>query len=184
MQIKLPYLQWLSMEKVRVSCITSPVQWQQCKTGISTVLAMEMIQGYGVSSPLAIYTHLCTFFFLQNWALWDICLMHCGICEMGLNNWYLVSTVDTDGLVLQQQGISRNIIDYTPMRFDYAVWLFNYRSDVLAQGWSHAKMFSLYDVFSFFFCSELISDIPPWHGQQQVSIADLWFVLIGKTMKV
>ena len=32
MQIRLPYLQWLSMEKVQVKCITSPVKWQQCKT--------------------------------------------------------------------------------------------------------------------------------------------------------
>ena len=74
MQIKLPHLQWLSMEKVQVSCITSPVQWQQCKTGISTVLAMEIIQGYGVSSPLAIYTHLCTFFFFFFYKM-----EHCGI---------------------------------------------------------------------------------------------------------
>ena len=44
----------VSMEKVQVNFITSPVQWQQCKTGISTVLAMEIIQAYGVSSPLAI----------------------------------------------------------------------------------------------------------------------------------
>ena len=28
-------------------------------------------------------TEMCTFL-LQNVALWDICLMHCGICEMGL----------------------------------------------------------------------------------------------------
>ena len=27
--------------------------------------------------------HMCTFL-LQSGALWDICLMHCGICEMGL----------------------------------------------------------------------------------------------------
>ena len=28
-------------------------------------------------------TEMCTFL-LQNGTLWDICLMHCGICEMGL----------------------------------------------------------------------------------------------------
>ena len=28
-------------------------------------------------------TEMCTFL-LQNGALWDICPMHCGICEMGL----------------------------------------------------------------------------------------------------
>ena len=27
-------------------------------------------------------TEMCTY--VQNGALWDICLMHCGICEMGL----------------------------------------------------------------------------------------------------
>ena len=35
-------------------------------------------------------------------------------------NWYLVSTVDTDGLVFQHQGISANSAEYTPMDF----WLF------------------------------------------------------------
>ena len=30
---------------------------------------------------------------------------------------YLVSTVDTDGLVLLQQGISGHIVEYAPMRF-------------------------------------------------------------------
>ena len=30
-------------------------------------------------------TEMCTFL-LQNDALWDICLMHCGVCEMGLLN--------------------------------------------------------------------------------------------------
>ena len=65
-----------------------------------------------------IYTTEMRTFLLQSGALWDICLMHCGICEMGLYNWYLVSTVDTDGLVIQQQGISRKIVDYTPMCFE------------------------------------------------------------------
>ena len=55
MQIRLPYLQWLSMVKVQVNCITSTIKWQQSKTGFSTVLAMEIIQGYGISSPLALY---------------------------------------------------------------------------------------------------------------------------------
>ena len=62
---------------------------------------------------------------LQNGALWDICLMHCGVFEMGLYNWYLVSTVDTDGLVLQQQGISRNSADYTPTCFHLFIWVNN-----------------------------------------------------------
>ena len=33
-------------------------------------------------------TRVCTFL-LQNGALWDVCLMHCGICEMGL--WWALS---------------------------------------------------------------------------------------------
>ena len=32
------------------------------------------------------------------------------------NNDYLVSTVDTDGLVLQHQGISNYSAEYAPMR--------------------------------------------------------------------
>ena len=31
----------------------------------------------------ALWDHMCIFL-LQNVALWDICLMHCGLCEMGL----------------------------------------------------------------------------------------------------
>ena len=43
--------------------------------------------------------HTCAHFCYKNGALWDICLMHCGICEMGLFKcniqthfiyWYLV----------------------------------------------------------------------------------------------
>ena len=32
-------------------------------------------------------------------------------------NWYLVSIVDTDGLVLQHQGISSYSAEHKPMRF-------------------------------------------------------------------
>ena len=32
-------------------------------------------------------------------------------------NKYLISIVDTDGLVLQHQGISSHSADYAPMRF-------------------------------------------------------------------
>ena len=32
-------------------------------------------------------------------------------------NGYFISTVATDGLVLQHQGISNHSADYTPMRF-------------------------------------------------------------------
>ena len=54
MQIRLPYLQGLSMEKVQDNGITIPVKWQTCKTDSFTVLAMEIIKGYGIPSPLAI----------------------------------------------------------------------------------------------------------------------------------
>ena len=36
-QIILPYLQWLSMEIVQISAITSPIKWRQCKT-VASVL--------------------------------------------------------------------------------------------------------------------------------------------------
>ena len=34
-----------------------------------------------------------------------------------MNGEYFVSTVDTDGLVLQHQDISSHTVEYTPMRF-------------------------------------------------------------------
>ena len=33
------------------------------------------------------------------------------------DNEYLISTVDTDGLVLEHQGISSHNAEFTPMRF-------------------------------------------------------------------
>ena len=33
-------------------------------------------------------TEMCTFLF-QNGALWDICLVHCGICEIGPRDWLI-----------------------------------------------------------------------------------------------
>ena len=37
--------------------------------------------------------------------------------KLALHNAYLVSFVDTGGLVLKHQGISSHGADYTPMRF-------------------------------------------------------------------
>ena len=41
--------------------------------------------------------------------------------EQGQCNWYLVSSVDTDGLVLEHQGISSNMAEYVSMWFQVFV---------------------------------------------------------------
>ena len=43
-------------------------------------------------------SHVCTFL-LQNGALWDICLMHCGICEMGQFDIMTICSVTCDNKV-------------------------------------------------------------------------------------
>ena len=40
-------------------------------------------------------TEMCTFL-LQNYALWHICQMHCGICEMGLLDMFVSIAVPAD----------------------------------------------------------------------------------------
>ena len=44
------------MEIVEVNGITSPIKWQVSDCGISAVLAMEIVQYYGIPIPLAIET--------------------------------------------------------------------------------------------------------------------------------
>ena len=44
--------------------------------------------------------HVCTFL-LQGRALWDICLMHCGICEMGLLGYQFPCVLVFEGLWIQ-----------------------------------------------------------------------------------
>ena len=54
------------------------------------------------------------------------------------NQEYLVSTVDTDGLVLQHQGISSYSAEYAPMHF------------LLFMGWIDFSMFLFLSQMAFF----------------------------------
>ena len=48
---------------------------------------------------------------MRSLQMWHFCM------KLVHYNEYLVSTVDTDGLVLQHQGISNHSAEYTPMHF-------------------------------------------------------------------
>ena len=58
---------------------------------------------------------MCAHFFLQNGALWDICLMHCGVCEMVLfythpsdwRHWHVIASMS----VKYPSWIWQNILD-------------------------------------------------------------------------
>ena len=58
---------------------------QGCFTGIGAIDPDRKSHNASVPYPTMhdFVTHVCTFL-LQNGALWDICLMDYGICEMGL----------------------------------------------------------------------------------------------------
>ena len=79
-------------------CITLP-QWVKKKNNNSAFLLLDVYVIYaygcicmGVNASFSNRNvHMCTFL-LQNGALWDICLMHYGICEMGLLcTWFILS---------------------------------------------------------------------------------------------
>ena len=52
---------------------------------------------------------MCTFL-LQKGALWDICLMHCGICEMGLC-WLITGCCEMPGAILFGQQANHIFIN-------------------------------------------------------------------------
>ena len=57
---------------------------------------------------------LCILEYLSS-ALWEV--------VRWVYTWYLDNIVDTDGMVFQQQSINRNIVGYTPMHFQFFLWV-------------------------------------------------------------